>query len=246
MQFGRPTSTAALVLLFATIVPAYAQRDRQDERQGRSENNQVRQQNQQQRGAPPVVQQQRTQRQQQQPQQQRVQQRNSSRDNAPNRPDRSVAGSRQPRGNSSVGGYGRAAGRAILPGGRVARNGGRASIAVGRSVAAMAVTTFLRTASVSISGVNTISGSTAAPRCTWGIRASPTAAFRSCFWIPGQNTGWKIGTPPMTSMSIMTTGTTSTTAGIRAPDWQSPSYCRWRWEDEHDLSGAGLSASRPT
>jgi hypothetical protein len=37
-------------------------------------------------------------------------------------------------------------------------NGGKATIAPGRSVEAMVVTTFLRTVSVSISGVNTASG----------------------------------------------------------------------------------------
>ena len=155
--------------------------------------------------------------------------RNSSRSNVPSRPgnnsNRSVRSSRQSRGNSSGDGYSRAAGRGIVHGSRVVLNGGKASIAPGRSVEAMAVTTFLRTASVSISGVNTGSGCTAAPRSTWGIRASRTAAFRSCSWIPGRNTGQKTGTTPMTSTSIMTTGTTFTTAGIRASDLRSLSYC---------------------
>ncbi len=118
--------------------------------------------------------------------------RNSS-SNVPSRPgnnsNRSVRSSRQSRGNSSGDGNSRAAGRGIVHGSRIVLNGGKASIALGRSVEAMAVTTFLRPASVSISGVNTGSGCAASPRCTWGIRASRTAAFRSCSWIPGRNTG---------------------------------------------------------
>jgi hypothetical protein len=70
MQLVRATSTVVLSLLFVATVPAYAQRDQQNERQGKSE----KQQGGQQKGAPPAVQQQRTQRQAQQPQQQRVQQ----------------------------------------------------------------------------------------------------------------------------------------------------------------------------
>lgn len=68
MRAVQATSTAALFLLFGTIVPAYAQRDQQNERQGRAEA--------QQRGrkqdAPPVAQRQRAQGQPQQ--QQRSQQ----------------------------------------------------------------------------------------------------------------------------------------------------------------------------
>jgi hypothetical protein len=48
-----------------------------------------------------------------------------------------------------------AAGKVIAPGSRIVLNGGKATIAPGRSVEAMAVTTFLRTVSASISGVDT-------------------------------------------------------------------------------------------
>ena len=78
MQHVRATSTAAVFLLLGAIVPAYAQRDQQGDRQGKAEKQQGRQQ----RAAPQAARQQRTQaqpRQQQrqsaqQPQQQRVQQ----------------------------------------------------------------------------------------------------------------------------------------------------------------------------
>ena len=143
MQCVRATSTAAMFLLLGTIAPAYAQRDQQNERQ----------QGRQQQGAPPAAQQQRTQRQSQQPQARRQQQQQRQRSSRPsNNSNRSVPGSRQPRGSSSGDGYGRVPGRGILPGSRVVLDGGTASIALGRSVEAMAVTTFLRTASVSISG----------------------------------------------------------------------------------------------
>ena len=235
MQFVRATSTAALFLLFGTIVPAYAQQDQQNEKQGKPEKHQGRQQQ----GA-----------------------RATRTTAAPSGTAATTAGtrtataeataraaarttrsttaaaagptdsataaataagttfpagpattatapyasSRQSRGNSSGDGYSRAAGGGRVHGSRAVLDGGKASIAPGRSVEAMAVTTFLRPASVSISGVNTGSGCTAAPRSTWGIRASRTAAFRSCSWIPGQNTGQKTGTTPMTFTSIMTTG----------------------------------------
>ncbi len=54
MQFVRATSTAALFLLFGTIVPAYAQQNQQNEKQGKPEKHQGRQQ----KGAPPAAQQQ--------------------------------------------------------------------------------------------------------------------------------------------------------------------------------------------
>lgn len=111
--------------------------------------------------------------------------RNCSRDNVFSRPgnnsNRNGRSSRQPRGNRSGDGCSMVHGASIVHGSRAALNGGTANIALGRSVEAMAATTFLRPASVSISGVNTGSGCAAAPRCTWGIRASRTAAFRS--WI---------------------------------------------------------------
>ena len=280
MQFVRVTSTAAVLLLFGTMVPVYAQHEQQNEKQGRPESRQGGQPQgasrpaqrsglsrlatttQQQQRAQQTQQQQhaaaaarpadsaaataaaaagrsrsRPQPQQQQPQQQqRAQQqpsngRNSSRHNVPSRPSnnssRSVPSSRQWRGNSSGDGNSMAPGRGIAHFSRTARNTGTPIIALGRSVEAMAVTTFLRTASVSISGVNTGSGCPA-PRCTWGILVSRTAAFRSCWWIPGRNTGRKTGTRPMTFTSVMTMGTTFTTAGIRALDWQSRSRCNRR------------------
>ena len=71
MQFVRVTSTAALFLLFGTVAPAYAQRDQQNEQQGRAERRQGKQQER----APSSARQQRAQGQpQQQPQQQRAQQ----------------------------------------------------------------------------------------------------------------------------------------------------------------------------
>src|SRR5216684_3052921 len=76
MQFIRATNTAALFLLFGTIIPAYAQHDQQSEKQGKPE----KQQGEQRRPAPPPSQQQRSQPQrtqqtrQQQPQTQRTQQ----------------------------------------------------------------------------------------------------------------------------------------------------------------------------
>jgi hypothetical protein len=70
MQFVRATSTAALLLFFGTIAPAYAQQDQQKENQAKPEKQQTKQQ----RSAKPAAQQQRSQGQTQQPQQQRVQQ----------------------------------------------------------------------------------------------------------------------------------------------------------------------------
>ena len=63
MQFIRATSTAALILLLGTIVPAYAQHDQENEREGKPEKRQDKQQ----RGAPAPA---REQRPQAQPQQQ--------------------------------------------------------------------------------------------------------------------------------------------------------------------------------
>jgi hypothetical protein len=57
MQIIRVTSTAALFLLFGTMVPAFAQHDRKDERQGKPEKPQDRQEQ----AAPPAAQQQRPQ-----------------------------------------------------------------------------------------------------------------------------------------------------------------------------------------
>ena len=131
----------------------------------------------------------------QQPPQQRAQQPPpAAQGNTPSRSgnnsNRNAPSNRLPRGNSSGDGYSRAAaGRVRAHGSRVVRNGGKASIAPGPSVEAMAATTSLRPASVSISGVNTRSGCPAAPRSTWAIRASRTAAIRSCSWIRGRNTG---------------------------------------------------------
>ncbi len=78
MQFVRATSRVALFLLFGTIVPAYAQHDRQNEKQGKPEKQQRVQQTQR-RQQRQSVQQPRQQRRQepqlqQQPQQQRVEQ----------------------------------------------------------------------------------------------------------------------------------------------------------------------------
>ncbi|MEN6536244.1 MAG: hypothetical protein ABFD89_21480 [Bryobacteraceae bacterium] len=71
MQFMRVTSAVALFLLFGTIGPAYAQRDRQNEKQGKAEKQQGRQQ----KATPPAAQQQRSQGQAQQPQQRQSAQR---------------------------------------------------------------------------------------------------------------------------------------------------------------------------
>lgn len=71
MKFVRVTSTAALFLLFGTIVPAYAQQNQQKDKQGKPETQQGKRQE----AAPPPAQKQRAQGQtQQQPQQQRAQQ----------------------------------------------------------------------------------------------------------------------------------------------------------------------------
>jgi hypothetical protein len=88
---------------------------------------------------------------------------NSSRGNVLSRPgnNRNVHNSRHARGNSSGDGHSRAAGRGIVRGSRGVLNSGTGSIALGRSGEAMVATTFLRTASVSISGVNTGFGSAA-------------------------------------------------------------------------------------
>ena len=52
------------------------------------------------------------------------------------------------------------------------------------------VTTFRRRPSVSISAVGHFFRIRSAARlCTWDIRVSSTAGFRSCWWIPGRNTG---------------------------------------------------------
>jgi hypothetical protein len=64
MQFIRATSTAALFLLFGTTVPAYAQQDQQNEKEGKPEKHQGRQEQ----GARPPAQQQRPQGQPQRPQ----------------------------------------------------------------------------------------------------------------------------------------------------------------------------------
>ena len=64
MQLVRATSTVGLFLLLGTIVPAYAQQDQQNERQGKSQKQQGRQQQ----GAQPAAQQQRSHVQTQQPQ----------------------------------------------------------------------------------------------------------------------------------------------------------------------------------
>lgn len=88
--------------------------------------------------------------------------------------------SKQSRGSSSGDGYSRAAAsRDIKLGSRIRRTGGKQSIARGRSAAAMGVTTFLRIASRCLSVANTSSASVTARLCTWVIRVSSSAAFRS-------------------------------------------------------------------
>ena len=73
-------------------------------------------------------------------------------------------GNRRPPGNRNGDGCSKAAaGRSIVHGNRVVRNGGKAIIAPGRNVGGMAVTTFPRPPSVSLSGVNTGSGFAAGP-----------------------------------------------------------------------------------
>ena len=100
---------------------------------------------------------------------------------------------------------------------------GQRSSHLGDSAGAMAASTFPRPALTSLSGINTRSESAVFPRCTWGIRASPTAAIRSCWWIPFRETGPPTGMTAITFTSHMTTGTTFTTAGIRVWDLRSRS-----------------------
>jgi len=137
------------------------------------------------------------------------------RNSVPGRPgdtrSHSVRASRQPHGNSSGTGYGKAGGRGTARGGKIAP-----------SVEAMAATAFPRPASGSLSGGSTGSGCASAPRSTWDIGASGTAAFLSCGWIPGRNTGQRAGTPPMTFTLTRMADTSFTTGGIPASDLRLP------------------------
>ena len=128
-------------------------------------------------------------------------------------------------GNSREVGCSKVAGRGIVPGSRIAPNIGRTSIALGGSAAAMAVTTSRRTVSASILEVHTRSASGAAPRYSWDIPASSTAAFRSCSLTRGPNTGQKTGMIPTTFTLTMTTGITFIIVGIRVSGWRLPLYC---------------------
>src|ERR1039458_4491461 len=134
----------------------------------------------------------------------------------PNSSNRSARSSRRNHTSSNVVGRDRAAaGRHTPHGSKVAPKTGPPTIAPGSSVAATAADICLRLASISISAASTSSGCARSRLCTWGIRAFSTRAFRSCWWIHGRNTGPTTGMTPTTFTSIMTMGTTFTTAVIR-------------------------------